>query len=307
MLIRPYEDADFHALADVWNEALPYDQITEERFVQLFLLDKNFRREGLFVALHEGGLTGFLQVVARQVTGEKTGYLTFFGVRPAKRRQGVATALLEAGLNCLRERGMETVSCNGYAPCYQFPGVDERYVEANAFLLKHGFEVAASPVAMALDIGGAATPESVRRKEEELARAGCVVRPFRLEDSLSLLKFTETHFPYWEDSIRDGLQHGNYDIIVAVCDGEIVASAQWQNTLTDPPRGAAGRFGPFGVREDQRNKGVGAVVFYKMMEYVKERGHERLWFGWAGGRNLSFYERAGCRITRQFALYKRRL
>ncbi|MCX6379054.1 MAG: GNAT family N-acetyltransferase [Armatimonadetes bacterium] len=307
MLIRPYENSDFALLTALWNQWLDYDPITRARFLQLFLLDKNFQREGLLVAFHEELFAGFLQVITRKEAGDNVGYLTFFGVHPAKRRQGVASALLEAGMSYLREQGVEMLSCNGYAPYYMFPGVDERYTEANAFLLKQGFEVAGRPVAMGLNLEGVITPKAVREKELELDSERYTIRPFRIDDSLPLMKFTETHFPYWEDSIRDGLQHGNYDIILAIHDGEIVASAQWQNTLTDPPRGAAGRFGPFGVREDLRNKGVGAVVFYKMIEYVKERGHRYLWFGWAGGRNLSFYERAGCRITRQFTLYKRKL
>ncbi len=307
MLIRPYQETDYPALVRLWNDCLPYDRLSHERFLQMFLLDTYFRTEGFLVAMEDDRFVGFLQAIHRTGTEEKTGYLTAFGVLPAYRRRGIGTALLEAGLNYLREQGMEQVSCNGYAPYYAFPGVDERYEEANAFLLKHGFQEAGRPVAMGLNLEYVTIPEAVRARDIDLDQEEYDIGMFRLSDAQALLRFTQEHFPYWHDSILDGLRHGNYQIIVARKDGEIVGCAQWENTLTDPPRGASGRFGPFGVRADLRSKGIGAVLFYHIVEYAKEKGHKYLWFGWAGGRNLSFYERAGCRITRQFTLYRKEI
>jgi GNAT superfamily N-acetyltransferase len=61
------------------------------------------------------------------------------------------------------------------------------------------------------------------------------------------------------------------------------------------------------VRPDLRNKGLGAAIFYFLIERVAGNGARYLWFGWAGGRNLSCYQRAGCVVTRQFYLYRRAL
>lgn len=101
----------------------------------------------------------------------------------------------------------------------------------------------------------------------------------------------------------DGLSRDNRDIILAVQNGRVIGYTQWQNTQTDPPGGAPGRFGPFGVHPEMRGNGLGAVIFFTLVEEVRRRGTRDLWFGWAGGRNLSFYERAGCRITRRFQLF----
>jgi GNAT superfamily N-acetyltransferase len=148
-------------------------------------------------------------------------------------------------------------------------------------------------------------PEGVQAKWAELKADGYEVRMFRREDTLPLLAFVEEHFAHWQPSILDGLQHGNLEIVVATLQGEFVAYTQWENPYNDPPKGAQGRFGPFGVRPDLRSKGIGAVLFYYLIERVTGNGARYLWFGWAGGRNLSFYERAGCVVTRQFHLFRR--
>jgi hypothetical protein len=53
-----------------------------------------------------------------------------------------------------------------------------------------------------------------------------------------------------------------------------------------------------------RSRGLGAVIFWTLAESVAAVGARELWFGWAGGRNQSFYDRAGCRVTRRFRQFK---
>jgi hypothetical protein len=59
------------------------------------------------------------------------------------------------------------------------------------------------------------------------------------------------------------------------------------------------------VSEHAGKSAVDAVIFYKLIERVPGQGSRYLWFGWAGGRNLHFYERAGCKVTRSFQLFKK--
>ena len=311
--IRPFGATDLAPVVALWNRCVTKDPITEERFWQFFLLDHNFDPEGALVAEANGRVVGFLQAMYRKYpmgtlgTDPNTGWITIFFVDPDFRRQGIATRLLETGLDFLRSKGRKVVMCNGYAPYYIFPGVDVEYEAANAFLQQHGFAVLSEPVAMGMRLEGVRMPEQVRQRYEALKAEGYEVRPFRREDTLPLLAFVEKHFPHWTTSIIDGLQHNNMETLIATCNGEIVGYTEWENTYTDPPKGAAGRFGPFGVAPDQRNKGIGAVIFYTLIERVTGNGHRYLWFGWAGGRNLHFYERAGCQVTRRFKFHKKAL
>lgn len=311
--LRPFGPGDLDPIVALWNRCLPKDPITEERFWQLFLLDVNFDPEGALVAEVNGAPVGFLQAMVRRYPmgslglEPNRGWITAFFVDAAYRGQGIGSGLLEAGFEFLRSKGRTEVWCNGYAPYYVFPGVDSDYTEALAFLEQKGFTRLSSPVAMGMRLEGVTTPPAVAEKYEALKTEGYEIRMFRREDTLALLAFMEQHFAHWAPSVLDGLQHGNLEIMIATHQGEIVGFTQWENTYNDPPKGAPGRFGPFGVRPDLRSKGIGAVIFYKLIERVAGNGARYLWFGWAGGRNLSFYERAGCVITRQFHLFKRAL
>lgn len=296
--LRPFVSADLAPLVALWNRCLTKDPITEERFWRLFLLDPNFDPEGALVAEVGGELVGFLQVQA-------AGYLTVFFVVPEWRRQGIGTRLLEAGLAYLAAKGRTRVSCNGYAPYYVFPGVDVDYTEALAFLLAKGFTVTSEPVAMGMALEGVRMPEAVCRRRDGLALEGYTVRLFARHDTLALLAFVKAQFPHWYASVLDGLQRGNEELIIAEKAGELVGFTQWQNPHNDPPHGAPGRFGPFGVHPALQSQGIGAVIFYTLIEHATASGARYLWFGWAGGRNLRFYERAGCRITRRFQILAR--
>jgi len=312
--IRPFAPHDLGPVVTLWNRCLSKDPITEERFWRMFLLDANFDPTGMLIAEIEGEVVGLLQAMVRKTPlgtlglQPHLGWIPVFCVHPDHRRRGIASRLLDAGIAFLRRHGRTEVHCNGYAPTYIFPGVDVDYTEALDFLQAREFSVVGEPVAMGIPLEGIRMPESVRRRSRTLQQEGVSVLLFRLEDTLPLLEFAGQHFPHWQPGVLEGLQRGNTEIMVAAMDsGEIVGFTQWENPHTDPPNGASGRFGPFGVREDLRGRGIGAVLFYTLIERVTGNGARYLWFGWAGGRNLSFYERAGCVITRRYRMLKRTL
>lgn len=308
--LRAWQPGDHLPVVALWNRCLTKDFISPERFWRLFLLDENFDPEGAIIAESDSGeVIGFLQTIYRKVpySGAVTpeqGWLTVFFVDETWRRQGVGTALLARGREFLRAAGCKKMLTVGYSPYYIFPGVDDDYKEAHQFLKSQGLAPATDAVAMGMPLEGKSMPERVREKRDALAAEGIIIRDFQMTDTLPLFEFADTHFPGWTPSLRDSMTRGSLDIVVAVQGQEILAYAQWQNPHNDPPHGASGRFGPFGVRPDLRSQGIGAVVFYAMVERALAAGSRYLWFGWAGGRNLSFYERAGCRVTRHFQLYR---
>lgn len=309
--VRPYAPEDLSATVSIWNRCLTKDPISEDRFWHHFLLDPNFDRDGALVAEIDGCRVGFLQVMVRQHPmppiglEPERGWLTVFFVDSERRRLGVGSALLAAGLRYLRDRGRREVWCNGYAPIYIAPGVDVDYTAAQQFLPARQFEPAAEAVAMGMRLEGVCMPPGVKRRRDHLHADGFEIRAFSRADTLPLIAFSERYFPEYGATILDGLSRGNEEIIVATFNGDVAGFTQWQNTYTDPPAGAEGRFGPFGVRPDLRDRGLGSVIFYTLIEHVLARGTRYLWFGWAGGRNLSFYERAGCEVTRRFQLFRR--
>jgi len=310
ILLSPFRSGDLEPIVALWNACLPKDAITVERFWRLFLLDPNFRSESAFVASIHGIPVGFVQaMMLRTPIGvfprdPLEGWITVFFVAPEYRRQGIGRILIQAGLQFLKEHGCRYAKCNGYAPYYAFPGVDIDSTEALGFMLSMGFRPLAEAVAMDLTLNGLQTPNNVVKNRESLSAEGVFVSQFEMADTLPLLKLAELHFPLWRQSLIAGLQKNHADMFVAIKGGDVLGFAQWQNPQTDPPTGAPGRFGPFGIHPELRGKGLGAVLFYTLIEEVIARGAEKLWFGWAGGRNLSFYERAGCQITRRYQTFQ---
>ena len=307
MMLRPFSAADFGPVVSLWNRSLTKDPISEDRFWQLFLLDPNFDVNGALVAECDGKIVGFVQAMARKDVPSSVGWITIFFVCPEFRRGGIGRALIQSGLDYLRNAGCRRVSCNGYAPYYIAPGVDEDYHSAISMLSSLGFTTVAEPVAMGMKLEGIQMPDTVRERQLELQREGIYVRMFTRQDTFALLDFVERQFPEWKSCVHEGLRTGNLDIVIAERNGEIIGHTQWQNPQTDPPNGAPGRFGPFGVHKHYRGTGIGAVIFHVTIEFAQASGSRYLWFGWAGGRNLTFYERAGCTVTRRFAMMARDL
>jgi mycothiol synthase len=312
-VIRPFGPKDLAPVVALWSRSLAKDPMTEDRFWHFYLLDCNFDPAGALVAEAGGEVVGYLQAIVRKFpmgslgTQPTMGWIPVFFVAPERRRQGLGTNLLEAGLSYLRSQGRTEVMINGYSPCYVTPGIDADYTEALAFVEQHGFAKVSEPLAMGMRLDGQRMPQRVKEKWAALKTEGYEIRMFERGDTLPLLAFAEKHFPHWQPSVLDGLQRANMEIVVATKGERIVGFTQWENTYNDPPNGAGGRFGPFGVDPTLRSQGIGAVIFYYLIERVVGKGARFLWFGWGGGRNYTFYTRAGCEVLRQFRLFKRAL
>lgn len=309
--LRNLRLGDVPNLIEAWNVCLECDQFTVDRFENLFLNDPNFDLNGAFVVEFEGRIAGCM-IGVRRIQAEEVGdsqfgigWITAFFVAPEFRRFGIGSELLMQCERFLLSVGCTKICCNGYAPYYVAPGVDARYEPAVGFLESRGYQVFTEPVAMGMSLVGVETPDRVREISAELAGDGVEVTWLEDQYEAGLLQFLRTEFPYWYSSVKVALECGRKDILIAVKGDEVVGFTQWENPLTDPPNGAAGRFGPFGVKADMRNRGIGAVIFYRLVEEVQLKGATRLWFGWAGPRNLTFYERAGCVVERQFKMFSK--
>ncbi len=201
--IRPFSPTDLERVVGLWNRCLPYDGLDSERFYRLYLLDPNRLPSGMLVAERGAEVIGYLQTITSKappgyvLVAPREGHLTAFFVAPDFRGRGIAGGLLDAGLDALRTTGCHAETCNGYSPLYAFPGVDHRYEEARRFLSSRVFEPLAGAVAMRRSLEGLQIPDEVRACRDALVAKGYELRWFRPEDTLPLLWFAESHFPYW--------------------------------------------------------------------------------------------------------------
>src|SRR6184192_4396734 len=187
-LVAPFHSNDLSGVLSVLARAMPFDPISESRFVRQVLLDPNFRAEGAPVAKVGDEVVGFCVSIARQVPLENApsdadrGYITLFAVAPKFQRQGIGSKLLAHAENYLRAQGRKLCMISPYAPGYFACGVDVKaYAGAVSFLAKHGYAEVYRPIAMEIALWELSVPEWVREKRAALKASGVIVEPYHSE------------------------------------------------------------------------------------------------------------------------------
>jgi predicted N-acetyltransferase YhbS len=84
------------------------------------------------------------------------------------------------------------------------------------------------------------------------------------------------HFSeYWVSEVSAAMAHQPPGCLIATADGQLVGFACYDAT-------ARGFFGPTGVSEDQRGKGIGLALFYHTLMAMKAQGYAYAIVGSAG-------------------------
>lgn len=113
----------------------------------------------------------------------------------------------------------------------------------------------------------------------------CGVRIVRAlgPDIHKVLAFVKENFGEgWESETLRAFALENISCFIAVKDHEVIGFANYNST-------AKGYFGPTGVKESERNQGIGAALLLKCLEAQREEGYGYSIIGWAGP--TKFYER----------------
>lgn len=311
--IRPFQRGDAAALVELWNRTLTADPISLERFTQRVLCDANFDPEGLLVAEEAGGasrgkLVGFMLAVVRRVPlwGDdlepEHGWVTAFGVAPEWRRRGVGQALWEGIRAFARARGRRYLSFAPYAPNYFVPGVDRAaYPDGARFLDKQGFRTLYQAVAMDRSLVGYTVPEETQALLAQREAEGYRFIPLDVEHLAETIRFAHEGFnPDWGRALREGPWQGvplDHTLIALDPTGRIVGFATFgaYDHVNE-------RFGPFGVDERERGKGLGKILLHLSLARMQARGCHSAWFLWTEETTAAghLYLRSGFHITRRF-------
>jgi predicted N-acetyltransferase YhbS len=124
---------------------------------------------------------------------------------------------------------------------------------------------------------------------EELRGAGVVVRRAQPWDLGPVREFVAGNFKQsWADEISAGLARQPVTVFVALRDGRLVGFAAYECTRKD-------FFGPTGVVESERGRGVGRALLLASLWGLREMGYAYAIIGGVGP--AEFYERAvGARL-----------
>lgn len=294
---RSFKGRDLKPVLEIINEAMPLDRLNEESFRYRILLQENFDPELCIVSESEDQVVGFAFCVIR---GE-TGYINVIAVKKGFRGRGIGSSMLATVEEKLRKKGIvKTVFSGG--PRYLVPGVDVKaYPEAIGFFARNGYsELSRESVSMSMSLMNYMTPTHVLELERRLTEEGYSFRQLDDEHVLELLLFLKARFPWWYEDARRTMERnpGHLDWFTLAFHGEEIVG--YCQIATD---GLIEHFGPFGVAEEHRNKGVGTVLFHRCLRLIQSMGGRNAWLAWGGGRNYSFYVRNGMSEARRFAVF----
>jgi len=287
MKVRPYEAADFAAVVALMRETLALPGIDEKLVAHDFLLAPAFRPEHLLVAEEGSTLAGFALVPRHDPLGAPaTGWIAAFGVAPAFRRKGIATALLSRGLADMRAGGIAQLDVADVPVRYLLPGVDRAAYPGAAELLigNFGFTLREEVASMGLNL-------------DRNFPVATETRPVMLgELPLICDFFAEGWGPGWWEHIERSTQ-----LKLAGDPERSEILAWWEN---GKPLSVAhfrgNRFGPLAVGEAARGRGIGAALTLATLAAMKAAGFADAYFLVGREDVQPFYAKLGFAVLRRF-------
>lgn len=307
--LESFQQERFQQVLTCWNQSLIYDGIDEERFKQLILLDENFNPDLFLLAMNDEKVVGFCYGVRRKIPylerglEENRGWIVIMGVLPEYQNQGIGTMLCDEVEKRLKDMGTKEITLCAYSPNYFFPGIDKRYQQAISFFENRNYVYRAESVSMQRSLWDYHMADQYKEKLASLEKDGIHIIRYNDEYMLPLLNYLLENFGAgWKRNALIAMQKKEAeDTILLVVDEQ-------KNILGFCMRkidGNDARFGPFGVSEHLRSKGIGGVLFEYMMQEMKQKGIYYLYFLWTDGAAQRFYERHDVKVYRTYQLYRK--
>ncbi len=307
--LESFQQERFQQVLTCWNQSLIYDGIDEERFKQLILLDENFNPDLFLLAMNDEKVVGFCYGVRRKIPylerglEENRGWIVIMGVLPEYQNQGIGTMLCDEVEKRLKDMGTKEITLCAYSPNYFFPGIDKRYQKAISFFENRNYVYRTESVSMQRSLWDYHMADQYKEKLASLEKDGIHIIRYNDEYMLPLLNYLLENFGAgWKRNALIAMQKKEAeDTILLVVDEQ-------KNILGFCMRkidGNDARFGPFGVSEHLRSKGIGGVLFEYMMQEMKQKGIYYLYFLWTDGAAQRFYERHDVKVYRTYQLYRK--
>lgn len=302
--LRLFATGDIETLMDTWNRSLEADPLNEQRFISEIVGDPAMERSGLPVVEDDDG--NVIAFAYATVSPGGIGWINAIGVHPDQRRKGYGTQCMRAVADYFVSNRCHVARVAAFAPKYIMPGVDAAvYPAALAFFRNMGFTERDDVVSMQADLRTFHRSPEIIDHESRLSSDGVVFEPLSGEHVLSLLEFIRDDLASSAyQVIRQGLALGRnmQQIFIAREGPHIIGYCMYG--IYD---GNLERFGPFGVRVDQRGRHLGAVLLYRCLQAMKAQGLTTVWFKSTTEQSPAWhlYRQAGFHNVRRFtALYR---
>lgn len=298
-------------VVDLWNRSMHADQIDIQKFRRQILFDENFDENLCLLAVENGSVAGFIWGIKRKfpylergLEPEK-GWINVLFVKKEYRRQGIGSRLVCSVEERLKQTGARQLILAAYSPGYFFPGIDmEAYPEAILFFEHLGYSGTGYSYSMYKDLHGfSISPEYARQRDDAVSQ-GFSFRGFEWGDSLELLKFAGENFGGgWKRNLLISMQNRDAE--------DVITLALFQNKIAGfamrKMDGNPMRFGPIGVCEEFRSRGIGSILFELKQWEMCSKGIYHLYFSSTDEPGRRFYERHGVKVFRICRKYEKKL
>lgn len=309
--IESYKQEYMEQLITGWNETLIFDPISEERFLQQVLMDENFDPNFALVLLVEDKVAGFCLGIKRRYPyltrglEENRGWISIMFVATEYQGKGYGKALLNEVEKRLKKEQVKEITLCAYSPNYFTPGVDLKYEKALTFFEQNGYVKGTDAVSMQKDLFSYSIPPVTQDMIVQLKEEGISFTTYSLLYMEKLLAFVEREFDAgWVRNILQAIRNGEAeDTILIATDKENQVIGYCMRKID----GNDARFGPIGVKESVRSKGIGGILFDLQMREMQKRGIYYAYFLWTHGAAMRFYERHGMSVYRTYQLYRKNI
>jgi len=258
-------------VARLINRCLEFEAVTPWTVSRCTILDPNFDPEVTIVALDKSEPVGVVLGAQRirappELVSPVHGWIKLAVVEPRYMQSGLADQLLLAVERSLKSKEAKDVRVSDFAGWLFWPGIDLRYQDLLRFFGDHGYVKVNVSVEYEVDLLGMRIPSVILEKEATLAEKGYVLSIPDQEQRGDIFEWVHSNFgPLYSHEASEAFRHDIPSLWLAYKGNEIVGFSAHGTSELD-------WFGPIGVIESERRKGIGSVLLYKGLMSMKEEG-----------------------------------
>jgi predicted N-acetyltransferase YhbS len=284
MEFTTYDEGDLPKLAELVQKAFPLHEISIKSLRRITLEDPNFLPNDLIVAQEDGQFAGAVlgaryRRMPEERTGARSGYLKVICTSPFD--ESLMNDLCGKMEDRLRDEGAGRLEYSAFASWHLLPGVDLRYENLLDFLNGRGFKKTGECVDYVIDLHAFRTPRRVAKLEKEILDGNTTIRLAEPGEKERIREFVAGKSGFnWSFEAARAIGPKGSGVWIAEDAGEIIAFSVFGSLEHH-------WFGPIGVDEARRKRGLGSVLLFRTLESMKDLGIPRAIVPWTG--HLFFY------------------
>jgi len=258
-------------IARLVNRCLEFEAVTPYTVNRCTILDPNYDPEMTIIAIDKSEPVGIVIGAQRtkappELVSREHGWLKLVVVEPRYMQSGLGDQLLLAVERAMKSKGAKDVRVSDFVGWYFWPGIDLRYQDLIRFFGDHGYIKVNENIEYEVDLLGLRPSSLVLEKEASLAAKGYAFTNASQDRRREVVEWVHSNFgPLYSHEVSETFRHDMPSVWLALKGDEIVGFSAYRTSELD-------WFGPIGVAEEERRKGLGSVLLFKSLLSMREEG-----------------------------------